>query len=136
MTKATHGINARLFGVIMVLLLFLVQDGGTTKAVRLVGNSTIAGRVEIFHQGSWNPICYDGWDTHDAFVACRQLGFSEAASIKSDTTISPLVWLSGVRCQGTESTLGACPHGGWSGRNCGYGYAAITCTGKIQCIDL
>lgn len=40
-----------------------------------------AGRVEILINGIWAPICRDhAFDDDDAFVICRQLGFSDFIS--------------------------------------------------------
>ena len=45
-------------------------------ALRLRGGSTSReGRVEMCLGGVWGTICDDGWDTTDARVVCRQLGY-------------------------------------------------------------
>ena len=36
------------------------------------------GRVEIYHQGAWGPVCRDGWSQEDSSVACRELGFNKS----------------------------------------------------------
>ena len=88
--------------------------------------------MEIYHSSSWEAICFDGWDIHDAFVACRQLGYSGAESITRETAASITSSLKKVQCKGNEITLGDCDHDGWSVGSCSYGYAGVVCTGMLE----
>lgn len=120
-----------------VSFFYFLDGGSATRAIRLLlNNSKLSGQVEIYHSGSWEAICYDTWDIHDASVACRQLGYSGATGITRETPrASPVNGLNNLRCKGNENALGDCVRD-WTSGSCGYGFAGVTCSGMVNFLFL
>ena len=79
------------------------------------------GRLEIFRDNTWGPICFDGFNAGAANVACKAMGFAGASSDgvagcgRADRSrlcgsIAPQI--SEVACVGQELDLLSCPHVG------------------------
>ena len=46
------------------------------------GEEQLQGTLEICFGGNWGTICDDLWDSTDASVACRQLGFYHIGMVR------------------------------------------------------
>ncbi|KAF1477576.1 Deleted in malignant brain tumors 1 protein, partial [Pygoscelis antarcticus] len=96
------------------------------------GSNSCLGRVEVFHDHKWGTVCDDTWDLHDAAVVCRQLGCGMALSAPGSAHFGPgsdPIWLDGVHCTGTESTLTECELSNWGEHNCGHSEdAGVVCS--------
>lgn len=66
-------------------------------------------------------ICDDGFTNAAATVACRQLQFSGAGIVVPNTFGSAAaaapIWVSNVKCLGTEASVADCKHLGWGVSN-------------------
>ncbi|KPP61723.1 HHIP-like protein 1-like [Scleropages formosus] len=111
--------------------LFGEQEGRRRKrkngALRLAGDTEgrgDRGRVEVFISGEWGTVCDDLWDTKNAAVVCRQLGFRYALKALKQAWFGEgrqlRILLDDVQCKGTEERLIDCKHAGVGKHNCGH----------------
>ena len=91
--------------------------------------------MEVYYDGEWGTVCDDGWDTADATVVCRQLGFYSSVraygSAHYGQGTGPIL-LNRLSCFGNESSLfkcgllnlgtKICTHSDDAGVQCAYRY--------------
>ncbi|KAG7476135.1 macrophage receptor MARCO [Solea senegalensis] len=90
---------------------------GAAVNVRLVPGK-YRGRVEVRYNGVWGTVCDDSFDTVDAKVICKMLGFQSAIASFTASPGTGKIWLDDLRCLGTEEDIFDCPHGGAGVTNC------------------
>lgn len=80
--------------------------------IRLVGaNSTVEGRVEVFHDGEWGTVCDDSFDLNDAHVICRQLKLGKGVEARSRAKYGQgagKILIDDLQCTGTERNVKDC----------------------------
>ena len=108
------------------------------------GSNALEGRVYYWRTSSLRKVCDDDFDSNDASVICRQLGFgsmiryyvdylsyqTQYAFGIQDYSYSSDYWLWELQCDGTELFLHHCRHGGWSASCYGYEDVGVQCNCK------
>ncbi|XP_009328517.1 PREDICTED: soluble scavenger receptor cysteine-rich domain-containing protein SSC5D-like [Pygoscelis adeliae] len=113
----------------------LAEDVDTTKQeIRLVGGpNRCSGRVEVLHKDVWGTVCDDQWDLREAKVVCRQLGCGTAVSAPRESKYGEgkdQIWLSDMKCKGTEASLTECEAKPWGDTTCNHVEdASVECSG-------
>jgi len=104
--------------------------------VRVVGDSGLGGRLEVFHRGTWGTVCASGFTDEVAVVVCNMLGYGHPwnARILNKTRGAAgggPIWLANVQCSGRESHIAECRHGGWGQSNCSHADdVSISCVSR------
>ena len=84
------------------------------KTARLVGGPDgSAGRLEIFTNGFWRSFCDYGWDSADADVVCRGLGYDGVVVAADRISFGPgggQIAGSNMACSGSEKNISQCSY--------------------------
>ncbi|KAK6180370.1 hypothetical protein SNE40_012539 [Patella caerulea] len=101
---------------------FDANDGGVIcyrksgVQYRLNGDTATSGRVEIGYDGSWGSVCSWSWNTNNAKVLCRRMGYKYGTPrydiLQDLPTLRPMI--NGVFCVGNESSLLTCLNSGFN----------------------
>uniref|UniRef100_A0A1X7VPG7 Deleted in malignant brain tumors 1 protein n=1 Tax=Amphimedon queenslandica TaxID=400682 RepID=A0A1X7VPG7_AMPQE len=103
------------------------QANCTNGDVRLVDGSTEDdGRVEVCITEAWGSICSYGWNVHDAFVVCKQLGYIGGRVQSISSGVGPVL-MSHLYCNGNEETLLDCSHQSCYISQCTSSDAGVSC---------
>jgi deleted-in-malignant-brain-tumors protein 1 len=118
------------------MYVFFLFIASADLQIRLNGSgNNISGRVEIFNPNfGWGTVCDNYWDITDSNVVCRQLGFTGANAVIKAAYYGkgrgPIL-LDDVGCNGKESYIWDCPHGGWNKHDCSHSSdAGVECLCK------
>ena len=109
--------------IITIILYFVVCTYGDIRLVD--GTHMYEGRVEVCVNNQWGTVCDDSWDTSDAEVVCRQLGYNltdDAVAYRYayfGQGTGP-IWLDNVQCTGSETHLVNCTNHGIGIGNCAH----------------
>ena len=83
-------------------------------SIRFIPSSDINSRIiQVRYTNTWGAICSSEWSLQDTHVICRQLGYINGTRtilmpVSNLKGTNKTIWLTGVHCQGTEESIGAC----------------------------
>ncbi|NXR37053.1 C163A protein, partial [Zosterops hypoxanthus] len=90
-------------------------------ALRLVNGSDCAGRVEVFHNGTWGSVCSNSMSQVTTATMCKHLGCGDGGGIEMDFKYgrgSGPTWLDHVECTEQHSSLWQCQSDAWNPQSC------------------
>ncbi|XP_046542990.1 deleted in malignant brain tumors 1 protein-like isoform X1 [Haliotis rubra] len=110
----------------VLLLSWCLTQGQQENSLRLVAPPDLdrqsAGRLEIYHNGTWGTICDDTFDNNAATVVCRQLGYTGSLfTPHGGSYYGPgggVIWLDDFSCTGSEARLTDCLLKPWAVTDC------------------
>ncbi|XP_061177723.1 uncharacterized protein LOC133186505 [Saccostrea echinata] len=116
----------------------ICDAGHQNISIRLVnGKVPNEGRVEVLYHGVWGTVCDDRFDSTNAKVVCRMLGFptgnAEAVTGGRFGAGTGKIWLDNVDCNGMENSIVQCRHQVWGSNNCDHSEdVGVRCGSTIE----
>lgn len=102
--------RSKMKALLCFLSFFVLASADNVRLTK--GDKTGDGRLEVNLDGRWGLVCGDNFDISDAHVVCKQLGYSEQATINTnrlDGDGLPFV-MGNVRCSGVEDSIFDCEY--------------------------
>ncbi|XP_048012234.1 CD5 antigen-like [Megalobrama amblycephala] len=89
------------------------KDAGVICSdIRLIGNSSCSGRLEILDDQTWMSMCAAAFDQQDAEVVCRELDCGAPVQVLGEDAFGKgdaQMWTQEIQCRGNESQIHLCP---------------------------
>uniref|UniRef100_A0A6I8NW97 SRCR domain-containing protein n=1 Tax=Ornithorhynchus anatinus TaxID=9258 RepID=A0A6I8NW97_ORNAN len=117
------------------------EDAGALCSVfpglRLVNDTwACAGRLEVFHNGTWGSVCSNSMQDVTVNLICRQLGCGDSGTLESPGTYGEASgpwWVDQVLCHTHDPSLWECSSDSWNEKSCSPGdEAQVTCEGRSK----
>ena len=119
-----HQVGLRPGATTEISVVVTAADGSTTTTytvavqkpaaeigeLRVRGARPWTGRLEMFLDVGWKVVCDDYFANHDALVACRQLGYPNAAHALDPAVYGGTPVVDDVDCIGLEAKLTDCEY--------------------------
>ena len=100
------------------------------RGVDTDGSQSLCGRAEVKHANEWGSICYRGFTATSAEMFCKTMGLTggtaryyddmgrptwdDSVITRADASVQPdsnVIWMTHVKCSGSETNILACPFG-------------------------
>lgn len=112
-------------------LMCLQKRSGRNETVNVrlaIGVHPNRGRVEVQFRQIWGTVCGTSFNNDAANVICRQLGFSGGRRLATLDPGKGPIWMDGLSCHGTETTIADCQFNGWGNNTCNHSQdVAVSC---------
>jgi hypothetical protein len=130
MSNISHILASFLFCSLLVVNEALIQCH-TGDICLGGGQRCYEGTVQVCSDGTWGTVCDDSWDSNDARVVCRQLGYETSGATALNRAYfgygAGNIVMDDVSCSGSESKLYYCSYN--SNHNCHHSEdASVRCS--------